>query len=166
MKHSASSIRGNRISSDVDFYLRLARRYPIVSIDEPLFFYRWHGGNLSANGVQGRVDMIEILRHTRPSSRHGIDAQVIEEARARYRVSLYQVSEYVLSIGQSRQALKGFAFSVYYDPFIGRRLDHLEARPLAVRVAMPYRGLVASLWRGTANRLRRLRKRAASLPRS
>jgi len=37
--------------SDYDFYFQVATRHPVFGIQEPLTFYRRHGGNLSgANG--------------------------------------------------------------------------------------------------------------------
>ncbi len=56
---------------DWDMWLRLAESAPFVRVDEPLFQYRAHGGNMSANARAMRA--MELAVYTKHRARHRND---------------------------------------------------------------------------------------------
>jgi glycosyltransferase involved in cell wall biosynthesis len=60
-----------RISMDLDLAFRLYARYPVAYLDEVVFFYRKHGGNISANQelrLLENIRVIEKLVHDFPQA--------------------------------------------------------------------------------------------------
>jgi hypothetical protein len=52
---------GLRISGDLDLTLRLISRYPVAYIDEVVFSYRKHSGNISANQEIRLLENIRVI---------------------------------------------------------------------------------------------------------
>ncbi len=57
---------------DWDVWLRLAERWPFARVEEPLFQYRVHGGNLSGNNVRMTLGALRVL--DKQARRHRGDA--------------------------------------------------------------------------------------------
>jgi glycosyltransferase involved in cell wall biosynthesis len=50
-----------RSAEDRDMWLRLARRFRVVRLNNPLFMYRVHAGNMSAAAVRMEVNELKVL---------------------------------------------------------------------------------------------------------
>jgi hypothetical protein len=76
-----------RISMDLDLAFRIWNRYPVAYLDEVVFYYRKHGGNISGNQelrLLENIRVIEKLLADNPKARDLLGARRVA-ARLAYR---------------------------------------------------------------------------------
>jgi len=50
-----------RISMDLDLAFRLINRFPVAYLDQVVFYYRKHGGNISGNQELRLIENIRVI---------------------------------------------------------------------------------------------------------
>ncbi|MDP3704046.1 MAG: glycosyltransferase [Candidatus Omnitrophota bacterium] len=105
-----------RGAQDFDLWLRIARRYPIGFIDQPLACYRKHGANMTAKLVPMYEERIAVLKTIRPDRRLGVTRALVHRQIAMYH---YRMARLHLDGRDYREAAGQFLQAVWHDPFVG-----------------------------------------------
>ncbi len=126
------------VAGDYDLYLRIARDYPIAMVDEPLFRYRQHEGNLSGNWHRTWRETSAILRRLRPAPSLGVSRGDIRDALRRYARWYYGQAMHAREAGRPLEAVRYFAYALRHDPAIGRRLGWSRFANPMYQIARPY----------------------------
>ncbi|MBM4260379.1 MAG: glycosyltransferase [Deltaproteobacteria bacterium] len=105
-----------RISMDLDLAFRLMNRYPVAYLDEVVFYYRKHGGNISGNQelrLLENIRVIEKLLADNPKAEQLLGARRVA-ARLAYRY--YRLAKGRWQAGQKEQARQALRSAVALRP--------------------------------------------------
>jgi glycosyltransferase involved in cell wall biosynthesis len=111
------------IASDYDLFLRLARRYRLSCVEEPLFRYSRHPGNLSKDLPRTWGDVIQILRSLPPAPSLGVTRTTIREATAPYLRRYYSAAIDAMEAKEYPKAIRHFLAAIRHDPLIGLKIS-------------------------------------------
>lgn len=106
-----------RMAEDYDFYLRLLRLVPGVAVMQPLFFYRRHAGQATADAIQGKAGFFDVAARVAAAPGRYPSADVRYIARAEY------ARRYQLGLAQARLA--------HFDDAVESFERSLKCRPTA-----------------------------------
>ncbi len=132
------------IADDYHFYLRVALDGRILSLDDALFYYRWHAGGLSrkpelvadeVGAMLGRLRVSLVSRRARRS---------VEQALARHGRECYGIASGALSGGEYGLALRHLIVAVRCDPLVGLHVDWGRYQSRLYRLIRPYAAIVYS----------------------
>lgn len=127
-----------RGAQDFDLWLRIARRYPIGFIEQPLACYRKHGANMTSRLVPMYLEHIEVLKRTEAEPALGVTAAL---KRRQIAACHYKAARALLEEGRFGQAAAQFARAVRHSPSIGLAMRWEEQDGgirQALRVLNPY----------------------------
>lgn len=105
-----------RISMDLDLSFRLLKRYPVAYLDEVVFYYRKHGGNISGDQelrLLENIRVIEKLLADNPQAEQLLGARRVA-ARLAYRY--YRLAKGRWRAGQKEQARRALKSAVALRP--------------------------------------------------
>lgn len=105
-----------RISMDLDLSFRLLNRYPVAYLDEVVFYYRKHGGNISGDQelrLLENIRVIEKLLADNPQAEQLLGARRVA-ARLAYRY--YRLAKGRWRAGQKEQARQALKSAVALRP--------------------------------------------------
>jgi len=126
------------IASDYDLFLRLARRYRLSCVEEPLYRYLRHPGNLSADQARTWGEVVEILSALSPAPSLGVTRAMIHEVTASYVKRFYGAAVDAIEANEYRRAIRYFLAAIRRDPLIGLKISWARfANPL-YKVLRPY----------------------------
>ena len=77
-------------AEDYEMWLRIAYRYPLVRINEPLIKYRVHPSNLAGNRARGTLRGIRVLRDVRRNISSG-EPIGLALAWQRFKYAIYSI---------------------------------------------------------------------------
>ncbi len=131
------------IANDYEFYLRLARAWKIVSLEEPLYRYQLHEGNLSFGNRYGMwKETLEIL-----SSQKSLVSEKVNQKEIRAGIRLYAKNLHAMALEamdkkQYTQASRYYFEAVRYEPAIGIESPWSRFSNSFYRVLKPYLSMV------------------------
>jgi len=133
-----------RIANDYDLYLRLARRYAVVAIREPLYRYRLHAANLSSKVEQMREEMVGVLSSLRSEGDLKNVQGSIRDRIAKYRHSM---AVDAMDEGRYAHALGYLVSALRHNVFIGAALPWGRFSNPIYRFFRPYLALLYCGWK-------------------
>ncbi len=133
-----------RFANDYEFYFRLARRYRLVRVEEPLFRYTVHSGNMSRNLEPMMEECIAVLRSLRATERFGVTRQMIRERIAKYH---HAMAVEARDTGRYPDAARHYLNAVWSDPLIGRKIAWSRFANPVYRLLRPYANVAQCGWR-------------------
>jgi len=126
-----------KISSDVDFYIRLSKKYKIVTMDQPLFYYGVHEQNASSNLMAGCEDMVHILERESEIQSNEIHLE-IKKAISIYLDKIYSYATDALEAMKYKQAFAGYRFVISHNPWFGKRIRWGQEKNILYKLLRPY----------------------------
>jgi glycosyltransferase involved in cell wall biosynthesis len=96
---------------DRDMWLRLARRFPVVLVESPCYWYRYHGGQMSRNAMRMHTNYRRVL-----DKFFADDAACAEHRGVAYSYLYYDTSWCLLMEGSRWKALAMLARSFWRSP--------------------------------------------------
>lgn len=137
-----------KISADVKLYLEIARRYECLTLNEALFDYSWHGGNLSSDLKSGWLEVAHIFKHLKPDAERGVDRALILQSISRYACRYYAQGSDLRDEHRYREAVGRFFLALRLDPAVGVHIGWKRFANPAYNLLKPYVLLVTSLAAG------------------
>ncbi len=126
------------ISDDHEFYLRVAERYGIFILEEPLFYYRWHTSNISKKSLRMYQEKVSILKSVRPESSLGVSKADIHQSVLNYGNNFYALATGYKEKKQYIEAAEHYWAAVQCDPFVGLRITWSRMKNPIYRFIRPY----------------------------
>ena len=123
------------IANDYDLYLRIARRYALALVPEPLFRYTVHDGNLSRGIERVMQETVDVLHAVQPEPSLGVTQAMLDERISRcYHLMAVEARD----AGEFRNAAGYYAKAIASDPAIGGKIPWARLRSPAYRFLRPY----------------------------
>lgn len=127
------------IANDYEFYLRVARTWRIVCLNEPLFRYYTHGENASFNNrYRMWKESLEVLSRQRPLEAQGVTRKEIRNGVRLYAKNLHAMALEAMDKKQYAQATRYYFETIRYSPFIGTDSPWSRFSNSIYRVLKPY----------------------------
>ncbi len=127
------------IANDYDLYFRLAKAgYGIGLVEEPLFRYRLHSGNLTSDRSWMWRDLASVLRSLEPEPSQGVTHREIQEAIVRNARWCYTEAIESVDRRQYGRAARYYRAAVQCDPWIGAKVAWSRSSSKIYRVLRPY----------------------------
>lgn len=122
-----------RVHTDLDYGYRLLHVARALFVDWPVFWYRWHGTNITADRLAGREELARILARlleTAPDVAGAIGRRRIRIRLARH---YFRLARTLLESGRSTDAREAAAHA--------KRLRPLHPRYRLLRIGVPAPGV-------------------------
>ena len=131
-----------KIANDYEFYFRMANRYPVCMVREPLVIYHRHHHNAIRNVKETAAENIRVLREVKKTCRETWTGREISDAIEKqknfYIRSVYAEASDAMEEKQYFKALAWFFSAITKDPFVGRRIPWGRVRGEGYKLLRPY----------------------------
>ncbi len=144
-----------RVTEDYEFYLRLLRNIPAVGVMEPLFLYRRHAGQATANAVWGKAGFFEVARRVAAAPDRYPPADVLHLERTDYQRH-YLVGEQHARLGQLDEAVVSIRCSLKSKPTMRGRVFLIGLNVARSKIGRRVFSTIRSLWRSRPKRASRI----------
>jgi len=134
-----------RICDDYEFYLRLATKYDIAEIDEPLVHRYWHCDSASRNESLLIDERVLILKEFIKSKELNIAEAALMESISSYSRNYYVVAQDAADAHRYWQAVKLTFRALSLDPLIGMKLPWGNQHSVVYKLMRPYAFLVFNM---------------------
>lgn len=125
------------ISNDVDFYLRLCKKYKITTMEEPLLYYRVHSGNASSDLVTGWRDVVHILEQEVKIMPKEFRSE-IHRAIQSYLSKIYAFAADYFTDAEYQKAISGYWFVISHNPWFGMQIRWGQEKSSIYKLLRPY----------------------------
>ena len=140
-------------AEDYEWYLRIARAFPIGRAEEPLIRYHIHSGNISSREPRMWATTIDVLKAQRPSPNLGVTQELINTTIKKYAQRLHHCAVDAMDAGNYQKALGCYLLSVRHDPLVGLKNSWGRFRHPFYRILRPYLAAGYCSWRSLAGRM-------------
>lgn len=144
-------------SADYDLWLRIARRFEIACLEEPLALYQRHGANMSLDGQRRIREHLVIYRKLLAGD---LEHRLVRVVRRRIAQEHYEWARRYRSRGEYRSSARHFAQAVVTYPSVGLHMQRGRRSPAdsAWLLAKPYLAISYCFLKGLWGRGPRQRK--------
>ena len=125
-------------AEDFQWYIRIAKKYRIAQIEDPLFYYRVHSSNISVDRIRMLKTTIRLLKSADPAPEDGVTYATIRSCISTYVQQLHDCAEEAMDRKNFRTALIAYFFCITGSPLIGLRVKWNRFSHPLYRVLRPY----------------------------
>jgi len=131
------------ISDDHEFYLRVAARYEIFMLVNPLFRYYWHANNISKKSLRMYQEKIKILKSVRAENNLGVSQADIHRSFLNYGDKFYALATDCKDKKEYKEAVKLYLAALSCNPSVGLQISWSRFKNPLYRFLKPYGAIVA-----------------------